>query len=122
MILFYIKDSNLCIKEFRYTNKTIKERKILENVLGNDYCIKIDTKDKFYGIASCKGGKVVYMYEDENFNLITKNLFDYDDEKYLVKNLYIKKYEKNIHIMYYVQDTNNRKIWHIASHYYDGNN
>ncbi|OPJ56519.1 hypothetical protein CLOTH_09240 [Alkalithermobacter paradoxus] len=120
IIVFHLNNQNLCTKEFKYSNKAISEEKILKNIVNNDYCIKIDSNDKIYGIANCENGEVVYLYTDDYGNILSKKLFEYDKKKYIINNPYIKKYEDTIHILYYIQSIDNKGIWSIFNHYYDG--
>lgn len=120
ILTFYIKDKNLFLREFKYKDKLNNSNQIISNVFDNEFDIKIDDTDKIYGICVIENGEVAYLYTDKDNNIKHRKLFDYDNKRYVLKYPYIKKIDLSIHIIYYIQDISDNRIWSIINHYFDG--
>ncbi|WFD11399.1 hypothetical protein [Tepidibacter hydrothermalis] len=122
IMTFYQKDNNLYLIECEYKSGWNEPKEIINDICDNQFNIQIDKEDNMYGIVSRKNGEVLYFYTNEDDNIEYKKLFEYDSKKYILRYPNIKKLDQNLHIIYYLQDISDRKIWAMFSHYFDGEN
>ncbi|SHH00256.1 hypothetical protein [Tepidibacter thalassicus] len=120
ILVFYINEKRLFLREFIKNEGWNNEKQIINNVVDNQFNIQIDDEDNIYGIANIENGKIVYIYTDENKDIKYKKLFDYNNEKYILINPHVIKKKSNVYIIYYIQDVRDTRIWAIFSHYFDG--
>ncbi len=120
IVNFYIKNNNLFLRTFNYDNRSNDTRRIMENIVDNQIDIKIDQEDRIYGIANVENKEVIYLYTNKDKDIAWRKLFDYDSQRYILRFPYIKKINSNLHILYYLQDRKDSRIWSIFNHYFDG--
>lgn len=120
ILVFYTHKNNLIVKTFINNKGWLDLKNIVSDIISNQFNIQIDKNDKIYGVANNFDGEILYLYTDDNVDIKYKKLFDYDNEKYIIKYPYIIKNGDNIHIFYYIRDINDYRIWSMCCHYFDG--
>lgn len=119
-LVFYTHKNDLILRTFIHNKGWLDLKKILSDVISNQFNIQIDKNDEIYGIANNLYGEILYLYTDNNLDIKYKKLFNYDNEKYIIKYPYIIKNGDNIHVFYYIRDIKDYRVWSILSHYFDG--
>lgn len=119
-LVFYTHKNDLILRTFIHNKGWLDLKKILSDVISNQFNIQIDKNDEIYGIANNLYGEILYLYTDNNLDIKYKKLFNYNNEKYIIKYPYIIKNGDNIHVFYYIRDIKDYRVWSILSHYFDG--
>ncbi len=119
-LVFYTHKNDLMLKTFIHNKGWLDLKKIVSDIISNQFNIQIDENDEIYGVANNLHGELLYLYTDNNLDIKYKKLFDYDNEKYIIKYPYIIKNGDNINVFYYIRDIKDYRVWSILSHYFDG--
>lgn len=120
ILVFYTHKNDLILKTFIHNKGWLDLKTILSDVISNQFNIQIDKNDKVYGIANNLNGEILYLYTDDNLDIKYEKLFDYDNEKYIIKYPYIIKNGEDIQVFYYIRDVRDYRVWSMTSHYFDG--
>lgn len=118
---FFSKNNILFYREFIFQRGWKDSVKLIENLDDTMFDIKIDNKDNFYGIVITDNGEVLYLCNNKENEIKTKKLFIYDNNKYNLIYPFIKILDSRLHIIYYIQNNENPRVWALFHHYFDGN-
>ncbi len=116
---FYIEDQCLFSREFVWKKGWNEPDKLLEDTLKNQFDIKIDNQDMLYGVINNNRGEVIYL-DSKKGKINYKIFFEFDSTKYMLVYPRILKIDPKIHITYYLQNNENKTMWAMINHYFDG--